>query len=207
MAKDGTMRGGPRPGQGRPRKALADKINDGTADGALVLPEPASFTGEDVPPVKEYLKAQQKNGKALCAEEIYKEVYLWLKARSCEKLVSGQLIEQYAMSVSRWVQCEEAISEYDRERFEKELDGEAHYSFWAKAEWETLFTTWPPYIDAEEIERIINEYHINRKPGEPLPERVDVNLDSKYRIDVYAQLRANWDRFVDYVWRVSQNGE
>ena len=93
MAKDGTMRGGPRPGQGRPRKALADKINDGTADGALVLPAPAEFTGEDVPPVKEYLKAQQKNGKGFCAEDVYKEVYLWLKARSCEKLVSGQLIE------------------------------------------------------------------------------------------------------------------
>ena len=112
MAKDGTMRGGPRPGQGRPRKALADKINDGTADGALVLPTPAEFTGEDVPPVKEYLKAQQKNGKEFCAEAIYKEVYLWLKARSCDKLVSGQLIEQYAMTVSRWVQCEEAISEF-----------------------------------------------------------------------------------------------
>ena len=112
MAKDGTMRGGPRPGQGRPRKALADKINNGTADGALILPEPATFAGEDVPPVKEYLKAQQKSGKELCAEGIYKEVYLWLKARGCEKLVSGQLIEQYAMSVSRWVQCEEAISEF-----------------------------------------------------------------------------------------------
>lgn len=112
VAKDGTMRGGPRPGQGRPRKALADKINDGTATGALVLPEPAAFTGEDVPPVKEYLKAQQKNGKELCAEDIYKEVFLWLKARGCDRLVSGQLIEQYAMSVSRWVQCEEAISEF-----------------------------------------------------------------------------------------------
>jgi len=112
VAKDGTMRGGPRPGQGRPRKALTDKINDGTADNALVLPTPAEFTGEDVPPVKEYLKAQQKTGKGFCAEEVYKEVYLWLKARGCERLVSSQLIEQYAMTVSRWVQCEEAISEY-----------------------------------------------------------------------------------------------
>ena len=112
MAKDGTMRGGPRPGQGRPRKALTDKINDGTADSALVLPEPAFFIGEEVPPVKEYLKAQQKNGKEFCAESVYKEVYLWLKARGCEKLVSSQLIEQYAMTVSRWVQCEEAISEF-----------------------------------------------------------------------------------------------
>ena len=27
-------------------------------------------------------------------------------------LVNNQLIEQYAMSVSRWIQCEECISEY-----------------------------------------------------------------------------------------------
>ena len=65
-----------------------------------------------MPPVKEYLKAKQKNGKDLCAEEVYKSTYIWLKKIGCEGLVSSQLIEQYAMSVSRWVQCEEAISEY-----------------------------------------------------------------------------------------------
>lgn len=94
---------------------------------------------------------------------------------------------------------------YDRKRFDTELDLKAHYLFWAKIEWETIFTTWPPNINSEEIERIINEYHINRKPGEPLPERIGVNLDRKYKIDVYAQLRANWDRFSDYVWRIGQN--
>ena len=104
---------GPKPGTGgRPKKALTDKILDGTADEALVLPEPAFFDGEDVPPVKEYLKAKQKNGKEMCAEEIYREVFTWLKARHCELLVSPQLIEQYAMSISRWIQCEEAISEF-----------------------------------------------------------------------------------------------
>ena len=35
-----------------------------------------------------------------------------MKKRGCEKLVSTQLLDQYAMSVSRWVQCEEAISEF-----------------------------------------------------------------------------------------------
>ena len=30
----------------------------------------------------------------------------------CDRLVNTQLIEQYAMSVSRWVQCETCISEY-----------------------------------------------------------------------------------------------
>lgn len=93
---------------------------------------------------------------------------------------------------------------YDKKRFLEELDSEARYSFWAKIEWETIFTTWPPYIDAAEIERNISEYHINRKPGEPLPERIDVNLETKHKIDVYAQLRANWERFADYMWRESQ---
>ena len=35
-----------------------------------------------------------------------------MRDKGCEKLVSPQLLEQYAMSVSRWIQCEEAISEF-----------------------------------------------------------------------------------------------
>ena len=115
MAKDGTMRGGPRANSGPKKKALADKLLEGKAElnnGAVVLPEPVSIEGVDMPPVKDFLKAKQKNGKDMCAEEVYKSTYLWLKKRRCEKLVSIQLLEQYAMSVSRWVQCEEAISEF-----------------------------------------------------------------------------------------------
>lgn len=112
MAKDGTARGGSRVGAGRKAKALTDKIADGKFAGAMVLPTPADIEGADVPPIKEYLKAKQKNGIDLCAEEVYKETYNWLKVRSCEGLVNSQLIEQYAMSVSRWIQCEECISEY-----------------------------------------------------------------------------------------------
>lgn len=115
MAKDGTMRGGARPNAGPKKKALADKIVEGKASvetGAIVLPEPVEIEGVDMPPIKDFLKAKQKNGKDMCAEEVYKSTYLWLKKRRCEKLVSTQLLEQYAMSVSRWVQCEEAISEF-----------------------------------------------------------------------------------------------
>lgn len=93
---------------------------------------------------------------------------------------------------------------YDKKRFLEELDREAHYSFWAKIEWETIFTTWPPYITKDEIERIINAYHVNRKPGEPLPDKIEVTPEHFRKIDVYAQLRANWERFSDYVWRESQ---
>ena len=115
MAKDGTIRGGARAGAGRKSKSLADKLIEGKAEldnGAVILPEPVDIEGVDMPPIKEFLKAKQKNGKDMCAEEVYKSTYIWLKNRHCEKLVSSQLLEQYAMSVSRWVQCEEAISEF-----------------------------------------------------------------------------------------------
>ena len=64
--------------------------------------EPAELEGVDVPPVKDFLKSPQKSGRELVAEEVYNETYAWLKARGCEKLVTVQMVEQYAMSVSRW---------------------------------------------------------------------------------------------------------
>jgi len=108
VAKDGTNRGGARPGAGRKPKALIDKINEGQS--AEVLMEPAELEGMDVPPVKDFLKSPQKSGRELVAEEVYKETYVWLKARGCDKLVTTQMVEQYAMSVSRWIQCEEIVS-------------------------------------------------------------------------------------------------
>lgn len=112
MAKDGTNRGGARPGTGPKKKPLLDKISAGTAGSTLVLPTPTDIEGADVPPIKEYLKAKQKNGKDLCAEDVFVSTYKWLQGLGCDKIVNQQLVEQYAMTVSRWVQCEEAISEY-----------------------------------------------------------------------------------------------
>ncbi len=116
MAKDGTNRGGARIGAGRKPKALSEKIRDGNSkksnDKSNTMMDAAKLDGVDVPPIKEYMKAAQKNGGDLPAEQIYREVFSWLYDRGCEKLVSTQLIEQYAMAVSRWIQCEEAISEF-----------------------------------------------------------------------------------------------
>ena len=101
MAKDGTMRGGARVGSGRKSKALTEKIDSGLAATVIDLPEPAEINGEDVPPVKDFLKAAQKSGIDLCAEDVFKATFLWLKERGCDRLVNTQLIEQYAMMVSR----------------------------------------------------------------------------------------------------------
>ena len=112
MAKDGTSRGGARIGAGRKPKPKVERINEGKAKKDTTFPELPDIKGVDMQPVKDYLKAKQKNGKDLVAEQVYKETWNWLRERGCEKNVSPQLIDQYAMSVSRWIQCEEAISEF-----------------------------------------------------------------------------------------------
>ena len=104
------------PWSGRKSKALTEKMETGNPGGrklkVMELPDTPDLKGEDVPDPKDYLSAKQKNGSPLCADEVFKETWLWLKERGCEKLVSTQLIEQYAMSVARWLQCEQAISDY-----------------------------------------------------------------------------------------------
>ncbi len=112
MAKDGTARGGARPGSGPKKKPLFDKILAGDLDGVTVLPEPADLDGIEMPKIKDFMKAQQRDGSTLAAPEIFKETWNWLKARGCEKQVNTQLLEEFSMAAARWIQCEEAISQY-----------------------------------------------------------------------------------------------
>ena len=117
MSKDGTNRGGARPGAVRKPKGIAEKIANGNPGGRKLTVLDfgdgiSNLEGCDMPPVKEYLKAKQKDGRTTCAEDIFKETWEWLHERNCDKLVPTQQIEAYAMSVARWIQCEEAVSEF-----------------------------------------------------------------------------------------------
>ena len=102
MSKDGTNRGGPRPGSGRKAKAVSEKLANGNPGGRKLSVidfgnEAVKLDGADMPPVKEYLRKKQKDGSVTCAEEIFKETWEWLRERRC---------------VARWIQCEEAVSDY-----------------------------------------------------------------------------------------------
>ena len=122
VAKDGTNRGGRRVRAGDKPKALSDKIAEGKdADimefhapelDAADLDDAADLTGADMPSPSAYLSAQQKNGKPLGADIVYKETWLWLKQRGCEKHVNKRLLESYSQAFARFVQCEEALSTY-----------------------------------------------------------------------------------------------
>ena len=114
MAKDGTNRGGARPGAGRKPKALKEKLDAGNPGKRPLkrLDIPENIEGVEMPKPGEYLSAMQRDGKPLGADEIYTKICRWLEKLKCDKLVNPLLVEQYAMCVARWVQCEEAISKY-----------------------------------------------------------------------------------------------
>lgn len=127
VAKDGTNRGGRRIRAGDKPTPAAEKIQKGqlarvmsndlptftTAElEAVDLPDGAVLDGADMPRPGDYLSARQKNGIPLGADEIYKETWLWLKERGCERLVNPRLIESYAQAFARYIQCEEATSTY-----------------------------------------------------------------------------------------------
>ena len=117
MAKDGTNRGGARIGAGAKKKPLADKIAEGNPGKRTLTvinfdDRAADLEGQAMPKPSKMLSAVQKDGKALVAEDIYKETWEWLAERGCASLVSPQLLERYAMSVARWIQCEEAVTEF-----------------------------------------------------------------------------------------------
>ena len=108
---------GPQPGNGgRPKKAIADKISDGNPGKRTLTvidfkDSAVDLEGQPMPKPSEFLSATQKDGSTLCAVEIYENTWKWLSDRGCASIVSPQLIERYAMSSARWIQCETLTSE------------------------------------------------------------------------------------------------
>ena len=126
MAKDGTNRGGRRTRSGSKPYALVDKIATGKSANVLDISEfdideefdvndfsdLSDLKGETIPEPSEYLKSKQRNGKPLGADKIFKETWIWLKERRCEKFVNPRLVEAYSQAFARFIQCEEAISNF-----------------------------------------------------------------------------------------------
>ena len=59
----------------------------------------------------------------------------------------------------------------DRDVFFEEMRKDLMYYFWSKCEWEIILQHWPSRPDFRDL-----------------------------KIDVYDQVRLNWDAFTDYVW-------
>jgi hypothetical protein len=112
----GNGHGGKRPGAGRKTKPLSEKMLEGNPGHASLkkLKAPicaAEPVADDAPPVAEYLKRSVRGtAEEKVAPEIFKKTWAWLKERGCEQHVKQELIEQYALTIARWIQCEEWIN-------------------------------------------------------------------------------------------------
>lgn len=111
MAKDGTNRGGARPGAGRMKKPLSEKIKEGKSATVMKLPEPPELENISMPPIKDFMTADQRMGE-LHADDIYTETWEWLKERNCAHLINPILLHEYAMATARWIQIEGVSSQF-----------------------------------------------------------------------------------------------
>ena len=87
-----------------------------------------------------------------------------------------------------------------KEEFAEKLRRSLQYYFWSKSEHEVVVTSWPPYIDKKELDRLSFEYESHNQKWGYYPYLLDVRFDVGEKIDIYDQVRLNWDVFADYVW-------
>jgi hypothetical protein len=83
--------------------------------------------------------------------------------------------------------------------FANEVRQRLQYYYWSKSEYETVITSWPPYIESEELHRINSEKEKRIQENSNFY-RTSVNLTVEYKIDIYTQVMLNWDRFIEYLW-------
>lgn len=108
--------------------------------------------------------------------------------------ISGQKIYQYnVFNHGRFTEEVKAIKTKNKNEFSEKLRMIAMYYFWSKAEHEIVITSFPPYINKDDVSRIVSE-------SSNCKYIMNVNLDRGEKIDIYNQLQMNWEHFVDYVW-------
>lgn len=88
----------------------------------------------------------------------------------------------------------------DKDIFAENLRRGLFYYFGSKCEYEVIITSFPTYITMKELDILNNERALHKeKYGRDLV-RVNASPDTGVKIDIYTQVRNNWEVFVNYVW-------
>ncbi|MCL2797144.1 MAG: terminase [Firmicutes bacterium] len=105
--------GGKRPGAGRKKKDAATRVLNGTATAAELpaLTVHGDLCGNAMPPPNEYL-TKQSRGAENRGREIYEKLWTWLRERDCHLLINPENLQQYALSLARCEQAENAIHDF-----------------------------------------------------------------------------------------------
>ena len=54
------------------------------------------------------------------------------------------------------------------------------------------------------MKRIADEYNARLESGQNTLDELEVHPRKRHKIDVYQQLRVNWEHFANYVWNISK---
>lgn len=97
--------------------------------------------------------------------------YVYIENVNRQTIEVVDLFDGYYMSK----ECPKILEECgeDKEQFAKLLKDALMYQYWSRCEYEIILTGWPP----------------------PNKDRF-----RELKIDVFSQIRLNWDAFIDYVW-------
>ena len=97
----------------------------------------------------------------------------------------------------------DAIKKYKKDKnfqeFKEEVRHQVMYSFWSKAEYEVVITSWPPYINVEDIDKLKAEVEEHDRKWKTKQLRINVNPTVGEKIDISDQILMNFDIFIDYI--------
>jgi hypothetical protein len=109
--------GGARPGAGRPRKALSDKVLAGNPGKRELTAVQFSEAGNSSlkssfqdfkPPAYLDLPSKEGGPDIPNASEIYEQLAAWLDASECGRLISPHILEDFAFLRRGYLECEAA---------------------------------------------------------------------------------------------------
>lgn len=120
-----------------------------------------------------------------------------------ENLNTRKIIEYDIFAGSYWRdRAAQLKREYpDRKIWEEAFSVELMSRFWCKSEYEIILTSWPPYIEVNQIEELQKEVEEHKEKWGRDLYHIDITPTVAEKIDIYDQLMLNKEVFFDYVWR------
>ena len=92
-----------------------------------------------------------------------------------------------------------------KDEFAEQLKRSLMYWFWCKSEHEVVISSWPVYINKEELNRINTEYEEYNNKWSHYPYKINISPDVGEKVDIYDQVMMNWHQFIEYVWGNKNN--
>lgn len=94
----------------------------------------------------------------------------------------------------------------NKEAFAEEVELILRFYYWSRCEWEIILTEWPARVTYDEILRLNNEADSFKREHNHEPYTLSTKLRIYEKVDVFKQVKLNWELFIDYLWNNLKEG-